>query len=188
MNGAELVLAAALLIAPPGSAEPPMSAEDWPTFQTAIHKLAIEWELLDPRETRYVMGRFEDYSTDLNLLRRRYQDLAGAPRLYDSFRLPDRRIAAEMLTFNRSFRQMLDNRQFVDTDRSMEYRSALRETDQLFQVWDGIRDARCEFYYVFVRRLAMKRIRDAIGPEAWANGGIPPAIPQWRLVEHVSSR
>ena len=39
--------------------------------------LAVQWEILDPGEVRYVLTRSEDFASDLKLLRRRYHELAG---------------------------------------------------------------------------------------------------------------
>lgn len=57
MSTADLVLAAVLLTTPPGVPEPTPPAEKWPDIRDAIHKVAVDWEILDPRETRYIMSR-----------------------------------------------------------------------------------------------------------------------------------
>jgi hypothetical protein len=59
----------------------------------------------------------------------------------------------------------------------------LRETDDLYRVWDAIRDARCESFYITTRRMALKRLRDLIGPEAYYAGHLPPYVPTWRFQE-----
>src|SRR5438093_1541624 len=62
-----------------------------------------------------------------------------------------------------------------------ELRVALQETDHLYQVWDAVRDARCDYYYVTVRRLALKRLRDLVGEEAYYSSNLPPCVPLWRF-------
>jgi hypothetical protein len=181
MSSKAVCLALALLAAPPDTPEPPVPAEDWPALQTALQELAVELEILDPREVRYVLTRPEDFETDLNLLRRRYHELADAPRLSDGGRFPDRNSVNEYLAFNRAYRRYLDARQPLEPDRTWQFREALRETDWLYQVWDAVRDARCEFYYVTVRRQALKRLRDLVGPDAYYNGELPPYVPVWRF-------
>ena len=59
----------------------------------------------------------------------------------------------------------------------------LAETDRLYLVWDAVRDARCDFYYVTVRRQALKKLRDLVGDEAYATGELPPNVPTWRFRE-----
>lgn len=63
------LLAAALLLGPPGTPEPPPHADDWIHLRDALHAVAIDWEILDPRETRYVLARPDVFEDDLDLLR-----------------------------------------------------------------------------------------------------------------------
>ncbi|VTR99920.1 hypothetical protein [Tuwongella immobilis] len=183
MSALEYVLATALLVAPPGTPELPPDANRWPAVQAALHQVAMEWEILDKRETRYVLARLEDYENDLNLLRRRHQELKDAPRVGDSNRFPDRSAVNDLLTFNRAYRRHLDSRQTIETDRSSMLQLAMRETDRLYQIWDSVRDARCEFYYVTVRRQALKRLQELLGPEAYYSGNLPPHVPLWHFQE-----
>jgi hypothetical protein len=183
MNALSCLVAATLLTTPPDVPEPAPAAEDWPVVQAALQKLAVEWEILDPRETRYVLARPEDFENDLNLLRRRYQDLKNAPKLNDCQRFPDRGTVNELLAFNRSYRRHLDARQPLEQDRSDGLRAALQETDWLYQVWDAVRDARCEYYYVTVRRQALKRLQTMLGPDSYTAGQLPPFVPLWRFQE-----
>ena len=183
MSTPEMIFAAFLLTVPPGTPENAPSAEQWPVLRDSLQKLSIEWEILDPRETRYILAQAEDFSNDINLLRRRYQDLSDAPRLVDCQRLPDRNVANDLIRFNRAFRKHLDQRCAFETDRVYVLRDVINETEQLYQVWDSVRDARCDFYYVTVRRYALKRLRDTIGQEAFTRGDLPPNVPVWRFNE-----
>lgn len=183
MTPCDLVLAAALLTAPPGTPEPIPPADRWPAIQAAIHHTAIDWEILDTRETRYVLARVEDFQGDLDILRRRHDDLADAPRVNDSERFPNRDAVNEFIRFNRAYRKHLETRQVWESDRADRIRVVVQETDRLYRVWDAIRDARCEFYYVTVRRQALKRLRDMLGEEAYAFGELPSYVPDWRFTE-----
>ena len=177
----DYLLAAALLLQPPDSPEPLDVAEAFPGLREALQSLAVEWEVLDTREVRYILTRPEDFTSDLNLLRRRCQELADAPPAHDCQRFPDRATINELLAFNRAYRQHLDMRQPAEPARWWELRSVLQETDQLYQVWDTVRDARCEYYYVTVRRQALKRLRDMLGENAYYTGEMPPHVPVWRF-------
>jgi hypothetical protein len=181
MFSCDFLLAAALLVQPadtPESAPPP---EYFPVVRLALQSLALEWELLDQREVRYVLSRPEDFTADLNLLRRRYGELSDAPPSQDCFRFPERATVNEYLAFNRAYRQHIDIRQPGEPSRWWDLRSALQETDHLYAVWDTVRDARCEYYYVTVRRQALKRLREMIGEEAYYSGQLPPYVPVWRF-------
>ena len=96
----------------------------------------------------------------------RFQDLADAPLLEDCQRFPDRATVNDLLAFNRAYRRHIDVRQPVELARWWELRTILQETEQLYQVWDTVRDARCEYYYVTVRRQALKRLREMLGNDA----------------------
>jgi hypothetical protein len=183
MTGADLILAAILLTTPPGTPEPCPPAARFPALRDAVHHLAVEWEILDPRETRYVLARPEDFCVDLNMLRRRYRELSDAPRVSDSFRFPERPAVNELVRFNRAFRKHIDQRQQLETDRADTLRTVIHETDRLYAVWDAVRDARCEFYYITVRRQALKKLKDLLGEDSYAAGRLPPNVPTWRFNE-----
>ena len=116
MPGADLLLAAMLLTIPPGTPASCPPPADWPRVRDAVHAVAVEWEILDPRETRYVLTRPDDFCADLNMLRRRYHELADAPPLSDGHRLPDRAAATELVKFNRAYRRHIDQRHQLETD------------------------------------------------------------------------
>ena len=62
MNAGSCVLAAMLLTTPPGTAELAPPADEWPAIQEALQTMAVEWEILDPREVRYILARPEDFA------------------------------------------------------------------------------------------------------------------------------
>jgi hypothetical protein len=177
-------LLAAVLLTAPGDREVPLSPELFATVGPAAQQLALKWEILDPREVRYVLARPEDFAADLKLLQRRYHELANAPPLADCQRFPDRATVSDLLAFNRTYRQQMDARQAVELVHWWDYHEAVREADQLYQVWDNVRDARCDYYYVTVRRHALQKLREEIGPEAYYAGRLPPHVPVWRF-RHV---
>ncbi len=183
MTGAEAVLAFVLLTTPPGGVELAPEGDRWPIIQTAVQKLAMEWEILDERESKYILAKPDEFSVDINLLRKRYQELKDVPRIADAMRFPDRESVNEQIRFNRAYRKTLDNRQILETDRATELQTAVRETDRLYCVWDSVRDARCDFYYVTVRRHALKKLRDSLGEDAYNVGDLPPVVPTWRFAD-----
>ena len=180
MLALDSVLAAALLtttVVP----EPAKLQALYPSIRAPLQALALRWEILDPRELKYVLARPEDFPSDLSLLRRRYHDLAHAPAVADCARFPERSVVNDLLSFNRAYRQSVDVRQPVELLHWGELRLAIQETDRLYQIWDTVRDARCDYYYVTVRRQALKRLRELIGDEAYYNATLPPCVPLWRF-------
>jgi hypothetical protein len=174
------VLAVALLTTP-GDARDKPEIQGLATVRPTLQRLALSWELLDPQECRYTLSRPEDFVGDLTLLRRRYHELADAPPLADSLRFPPRAVVNELLAFNRAYWQHLGSRQNLDVTSWWELHETLQEVERLYVIWDLVRDSRCEIYYVSVRRGALKKLREAIGSEAYYSGTLPPHVPVWRF-------
>lgn len=176
------LLAFSLLTAPiDRQSERPEGWQATDVVRPTLQYLAIASELLDPREIRYILARAEEFDADLALLQRRSRDLTDAPCLADGQRFPDRPTVNEMLAFNRCYRQYLNVRQSMELAHAWKYQAALQETDQLYEIWDIARDARCEYYYVSVRRQALRRLREMVGDEAYYTGRLPPHVPVWRF-------
>ena len=176
----DYLLAAALLTAPADRVVA-VGPELFGTVGPAVQRLALQWEILDAREVRYVLTRPEDFTADLKLLQRRYHELANAPPVSDCLRFPERAVVSDLLAFNRAYRQQMDTRQAIELVHWWEFREAVQEADRLYQIWDNVRDARCDYYYVTVRRHALKKLRETIGPEDYYAGRLPPHVPVWRF-------
>jgi len=175
------VLAAALLTAPPDHFDFKDAAVVHQVLAPGLQAVAVDWEILDPRENRYVLAQPQDFPADLKLLQGRYHELQGAPRLEESLRFPERPLVNELMAFNRAYRNDLTTRLALDTVHEDELRAALAETDQLYRIWDAVRDARCDYYYITVRRQALQQLREMVGAEAYYSGQLPPHVPVWRF-------
>jgi hypothetical protein len=182
MTASDLVLAVMMLSAPVGTPEQVPPPDRWPAIRMALQHTALDWEILDPRETRYVLAKIEDFQDDLDFLRKRRCELADAPPIVDSNRLPDRRLISDYIRFNRAYRAHLETRLSWETDRASLILEAITETDRMYKQWDAIREATGEFHYITVRRQALKRLRDSLGPTAYDAGQLPPYVPEWRFV------
>lgn len=183
MSLGDWLLAAMLLSSPnpvelqdPGSLREYFQVIRWPMMA-----LAIENEILDTRELLYVLARPGDMFSDIQMLRQRYQELCDAPPLSDSYRFPNRLVVNEMLVFNRAYKKYLEERRPLEQVNPGLLRTVMLETDLLYQVWDAVRDARCEYYYVTVRRQALKRLRELVGEDDYFRGRLPPYVPLWRF-------
>jgi hypothetical protein len=181
MSASDVLFAVMLLSAPIGTPEQSPTAERWPAIQAALHHTAIEWEILDPRETRYVLAKHEDFQGDLDFLRKRKAELAEAPKVIDSARLPDRAMINDAIRFNRSFRKHLETRLAWESDRAVLIGEVINENERLYRMWDAIRDAKSDLTYITTRRLALLRLRDMLGPETYEKGETPPYVPDWRF-------
>lgn len=180
----EMALAESLLAAPAGVVEEfPADESRRSRLGEAVRRIAVRDELLDPRECSYFLVTPEAFQADLDILRVRRASLAGAPLVGDANRLPNRDAVNNLATFNRAFRRHLENRLVWEAERSDLFGSVLEETDRLYRVWDAVRDARCEFYYVTVRRDALARLVRLIGADAYERMELPPHVPGWRFGE-----
>ena len=181
MSPSDLFFAAMLLSAPVGTPEQAPHPDRWRAVQAALVQTAKEMEILDERETRYVLAQPEDFQGDLDFLRKRRADLAGAPPLSDAMRLPDRRLMDDYIQFNRAYRKHLEGRLAWESDRAAVIGEAVRETERLYKLWDAMREAKSDYGYVTLRRTALKRLRDGIGEDAYTAGTLPPYVPDWRF-------
>jgi hypothetical protein len=146
-----------------------------------LRDLAIKLELMDPREVNYLLHDPQNFPQDLKQLQRRFVDLSDAPAVVECERFPDRDAAGELMAANRGYREELNQRLELDQVHADEIQQAIDEADQLHQVWTTVREARCGFYYVNVRRQALKQLRDMIGEPAFYRGELPPHLPVWRV-------
>jgi hypothetical protein len=177
----DYIVAAALLAAPPDSVDPPAAFDAHFGFCPAMQQLAVDWEILDRRELRFLLANRDDYRSDMAMMRQRYHDLLDAPPLHDCMRFPPRAVVSELLAFNRAYGEHLKKRRDLEHSSASEYQEALQETERLFRIWEDIRTTRVEYLYVNARREALKRVRDTIGEQAFYNGNFPPHVPVWRF-------
>jgi hypothetical protein len=182
MNGIEMALAVLLLTAPPDTIEIGNPVAMHRTLAPALGTLAMQWELLDARETDYLANP-QDFASDLKLLQGRYAEFHNAPRVSEVQRFPDRDLVNQMLAFNRTYHDSVHTRMNIDVLHSEELRATLAETDQLQRVYEAVRDARSDYYYVTYRRQALAQLRDLVGVENFYNGQLPPHVPLWRIPE-----
>jgi hypothetical protein len=183
MDPFQLVTAVLLLTVPPGDFEAPEAVAPYASSAAVVRLLAIHLEILDPLET-HMLAHTNEFAADLKVLRGRYQELAAAPSLRECDRLPERALVEELLAFNRALQKDLKDRLALDRIHTADLRAALEETEQLFRVWDAVREARCEYYYVTARRHALQQLRDLVGMDAFYTAQFPPHVPLWRIPEY----
>jgi hypothetical protein len=176
----DYVLAVAMLTSPAGGADGEPLAEHV-CLARSLREVALHWEILDPREASYLMTGPEGFEGDVRVLQRRYQELADAPPAIDALRFPVRELVCELLTFNRAYHTHLLRRREAEGKGQQDLDDALTEADQLYHIYDLVRDARSDFYYVSVRRQALLALRQAIGWPDYASGLLPPHVPVWRF-------
>jgi hypothetical protein len=142
-------------------------------------------EILDPTEARYYFGGpdAECWACQMHELRRRVPEMKDWPPFEDHWRLPTKEAAQAAVTLNHGYQRHLKEEWNFTGDPTGEVRQALRETEELWQVWDAVRDATSPYYYTTVRRRAMAKLKGLVGDEAYRRMDLPPPVPVWRFGE-----
>ncbi|HEV3258915.1 MAG TPA: hypothetical protein VG013_18740 [Gemmataceae bacterium] len=183
MFGFDYLVAVVVLTVPPNSPHTAQPTQLSDSQRFVVQMLAVRWEIMDPREASYTLTRPEELQEDLTELRRRFRDLADAPPVYESLRFPDKASINGYLAFNRAYCRQLALRRPVELAHAAELDAALHEAEQLQDLWDTVKGARCEYYFVSYRRECLKKLREMMGDRAYYNGQLPPPVPLWRFQE-----
>lgn len=170
MFSAETLLAALLLTGP---ADPDHAVAA--VLRPSVLALALDAEVLDPRERGFVMS--QDVLGDLAMLQGRWTAFETAPNLWEVERFPDAAHVRRALELNRARRLHLSERRKIDLIHAGELEAEIRRVDQLYQVFDAVRDARADYFYTTVRRDALRLLRELIGERAFAEGRLPLPVP-----------
>lgn len=147
-----------------------------------IFTLPIQNELVDEREYSYF--RVFDWPSLSNQLQERFENYDQMPRTGEADRFPDRSAINAFLAVNRQFHADLQRRLAIDLVNEDTINRAISECDQLYQIYDTLRDARCEYYYVTTRRQALQLLKILIGEESFYSGRLPPPYPVWHMIRN----
>lgn len=148
-----------------------------------VKEVASTLEIFDERERLYLLFADTSFPTDMILMRRRYQDFKDSPSLGDARRFPSMELCSVLIEFNRVYGSHLESRQALELHHRDWYAKALEENNELYHIWDTIREANTPYYVVTMRRTALKNLRDLIGKEDYYAGRLPPPAPIWRFEE-----
>ncbi len=173
----DLLAAVLLLTAQPGQYEPLPTEEAFPAIRDGVHQIAVQWEILDTRETSYIFHSLSSFQSDLDLLRRRRLDFAGCPPVSECGKFPDRYVCNRIIEGNRLERCELLQRRDLERDRQELFESRIVELDSEYRILDACRDAWADMYYITVRRHALRRLRDTLGEENYQMGLLPGWAP-----------
>jgi hypothetical protein len=179
MTGYKFLLATTLLSAPADSTS---DIVQWQAELAAdLRYVAVKWEILDHRDAAHALRDPETFRTELATLQDWNQKLLRAPWLGECSRFPDMQTVNDTILANRIFHGEVTDRMDLNRYHRDELRNILKETDDLFEVWDALRDALSEHYGVTYRRQALERLRELLGDDAFYRGQLPPGLPTWRF-------
>jgi hypothetical protein len=142
----------------------------------SLKRIALRMEVVGPSE-RWI----DDYRSELNYVRRHARELREAPPLGDVAILPQSSVSRESRCFNLNYQRNLELRRNVALHRQDELDEALQEAKNLSTIWALVDTAACPSQSWVCRRMALMRLREMLGPEAYYGGAIPPCVPLWRF-------
>jgi len=152
-----------------------------PEMRAALKKFAVSQEVLDPHETGHFLKDADSFADNVKVLRERHAELEDCPPLRDHMMFVERDLINDLLVFNSSYRTNLQQRASLCPVYEQDFHAAIREAESLYKTWDILRDAKCEFYYVLVRRRALRELKKVLGDKAYYEGRMPPHVPIWRF-------
>ena len=142
--------------------------------------LAGEW--MDARECKYVFVNPAELTADLAMIRKRIETLANAPMVADSqlFNV-DRNTLCWLIVLNRdNYCWLMQVTEMYPHNQTVQ--DMLEESKLLYDCWDALRDAKCDYYYAHIRRQALEKLRNTLGVKAFEQGIMPPPVPTWRMM------
>ena len=169
-------LALALLTAG-GPDEGPLDCKGYGTLLPTLQDVAVSIEVLDKRELRYWLAKYEELPLDLRNIRKRCRELGDAPPLAEHWHFPTRELLIEQKGFNRECHAYLEGQREMDFLRPGWYVERLAELDRLLLIYDKATDVKTEYYYTTVRRGALKDLRELLGWKRYSEGTLPPCVP-----------
>lgn len=142
---------------------------------TALKKLALDAEIVGPRE-----HWLDDFRSEVGYVRRHWQELRHAPPLSDCSLLPPYWQVVEARRFSEVYERNFQARLRIELYRQEELAAAIEENRHLRETWDWLATATQETESWAWRRLALEHLRDR-DPEGYYAGRFPPAVPVWRF-------
>jgi hypothetical protein len=143
----------------------------------------IELEAMDEKESKYYFTRKDDCYKDFARFRQIYLDVKDMPPVSDCMRFPPKEFANEALAFNNKFQNNIKEEARLYSHKIKFYLNVLKEAQELYSVYEAVKQANSEFYYVHVRRKSLAKLKELIGDEAYYKGELPPCVPTWRFRE-----
>lgn len=136
--------------------------------------------IVDERELSSFFVREDEFESDLDILRRRWDDLKDSPPIEFFDQFPSQEWCRVQCDLNRNIRCWLESESLIHPHRAFVFWSAMQENNVLYQFWANLRDAKNDSYYLSSRRAAGKRAMDVLERTGYSLSHLPPAIPVWR--------
>lgn len=166
-----------------GVTEPVPDIKEWTDLKRALLTASIELELIDKREASYILSEYNNFNNDLNIIRLRYAVMKDAPKIdeHTNFCIAYQTIV-DNLAFNRKYNSHIGFKSSMEFNNG--WGAVKQENDQLYMIWDLLRDSKNNQYFITIRRSALLKLRSLLGDEDFRLGVMPPHVPIWRFAEN----
>lgn len=104
-----------------------------------------------------------------------------ATSLEDLARFPTLGQASRAMEFNMAYKEWLDLQYHMRSHHADWFGQAIKETSQLWWIWDCLRYAHSECHPTDSRLYWLEELRQRIGEEDYAAGIMPPPVPMHRF-------
>lgn len=146
-----------------------------PFLRPCILALAVEDEILDPRECRYTLTN--EPLADLKRLQEKRRTYAHFPRLHEGDHLPTAEQIQLRTRLAAAVQYEITNRQAMGMIEPHLLLAMKKETERLQTFWGYAYDVRCPYYYVCVKREALAKLVQMLGEERFFRGDWPDPVP-----------
>jgi len=136
----------------------------------------VEAQILDRREQNYFFKNYSQFYHDLETCFNRLLNLHNAPPLEDHQRF-DKEIINDLVHFNNLAMRYVERQTELKIHQAEHWCNRLTTLKQTKAILSELYDAKCDYYYLPVRRSALKKARDLMGPGPYYAGQLPAAVP-----------
>lgn len=137
----------------------------------AVKAVCVHWQVLDDSSTIWFRGRSVDpFHSDVRILRGMLAKLQDAPPVTDAMLFPPLDVIEQAVADNRSRQKFLDATAQLELVYAAEVAVLIERNQQLYRMWDAVRDARRLGNGVYMRREGLQRLRNLIGEDAYYRG------------------
>lgn len=152
--------------------------------RTSVMKQLVILDVCKPSDeyTLKSTNNQESKMNDLVIIKQKYLELLDAPRIEEGGVFPyNKEQVSDYLAFNYKFQTYINDYSCLNLDRARKCEIIKRETEYLYTVWNCLDTYYWDYASIYAKRVALKKLKQEIGEEAFKKGEMPPNVPYWRF-------
>lgn len=178
-----LILASMILTNPdPKAIESPCPSDRFQIMAPALRQVAIDLEILEPRDAQWYFNNTNDFVLDVGIIRDKWFKIKDAPLMWEAQRFRGYNFDAS-IDFINATQTRFDK---LRTLRLIDTNDYARVTDDLqyrLLMYHNARDATHTYYNISNRRESLLWLKNELTPEQWSRGELLPLLPEWLIHE-----